>query len=712
MPEPVSNRPAKQPFTIDDYFKIKRFKELALSSDGEMIAYAVEWQSLEENKTLRRIYVSATAPGAEAELIEDIQDARDLAWIPGGHELAFLSGRSGVTQVFAYDLASQAIRQRTDSEHPVVKFGFAPDGQSLAFITQEASDGASSLYKQFRSGDTGVLIDSDSVSMHDFVNPDWPDLSARPSRNLWLAVAEKLPFQAKVPGNAEDFHWSFNAKKLSVTYIESNMSPALVDVFRSSIGILDSGDGDFRVLSSVVRRSSNGAIVGYVGGEWIPGKDSVLVRRITDTGTWASRRYPEWSMVDIPTTGRLEEAGQNWQEIGAYGLGTFVPRNEFQFYINAPVNAVRSLYVVQSSAIRQADIVRGVRGSVLLFRFGGDFKQAAFVIESLSRAPEVHIWREGRGIHQLTRLNKALAKAMLPKAKEVSWQSQDGTEVHGWLLNPVGRKHASQPWPLITFIHGGPGYPMTDEFAHYFRNWAYPFYVYALDGMAVFVPNYRGTMSYGRKFAEPSRIDREPVEDIVGGIQHLIEIGVADPKRLGISGHSHGAWLAPVVMTRANIFHAGSFAEGWGNQAVLYDLMPGAVNRLTHDIISDGGLYANPERYIELSPELHLGRAKTAVLFEAGAKSAALLMLGFPKAARTAGMPAELVVYPKTGHNITIPYLQKESAKRNLDWFRFWLKGEEDPDPTKFVQYKRWRKMRKESLRAGDHPETEITRVQ
>ena len=45
----------KEPFTIDDYFKIKRVTELALSSDGQMIACAVEIKSIEENRTLRYI---------------------------------------------------------------------------------------------------------------------------------------------------------------------------------------------------------------------------------------------------------------------------------------------------------------------------------------------------------------------------------------------------------------------------------------------------------------------------------------------------------------------------------------------------------------------------------------------------------------------------------------------------------------------------------
>ena len=84
----------------------------------------------------------------------------------------------------------------------------------------------------------------------------------------------------------------------------------------------------------------------------------------------------------------------------------------------------------------------------------------------------------------------------------------------------------------------------------------------------------------------------------------------------------------------------------------------------------------------------------TATLFEAGAYTAAIHMLGFPKAARRAGMPTEFVIYPKSQHNLAVPHLQQESARRNLDWFEFWLAGRERPRPGAAARYERWRALR------------------
>ena len=75
-------------------------------------------------------------------------------------------------------------------------------------------------------------------------------------------------------------------------------------------------------------------------------------------------------------------------------------------------------------------------------------------------------------------------------------------------------------------------------------------------------------------------------------------------------------------------------------------------------------------------------------------------MLGFPKAAQRFGMPTEFVIYPRTGHNIALPRLRRESAIRNLDWFLFWLTGQGDADPARRDQYARWRRLRDQAAGA------------
>src|SRR5580698_6681696 len=70
-------------FAVDDYFGIRRVTELALSANGERLAYVVESPVLSENRTDRVVYVSGVEKNANPRQIEKLAGARDLAWVPG-----------------------------------------------------------------------------------------------------------------------------------------------------------------------------------------------------------------------------------------------------------------------------------------------------------------------------------------------------------------------------------------------------------------------------------------------------------------------------------------------------------------------------------------------------------------------------------------------------------------------------------------------------
>lgn len=686
---------ALQPFGIDDYFKIRRVVELALSSDGEMIAYAVVSNSLEENKSVRAVYISSTVLGAEPLRTAEIQNAHSLAWIPGTHELAFLSSDKGTSHLYSINKDDNELRQHTFGEYPIVKFRFAPDGQTVAWLTQTDSRDSSSqtvpgynrskLYERLFNGEAGIVFDSENTIFYQFVNPDWPNFSARPHTLLWLKRAGAEAFAVNVPGQVQNFYWSGDSTKLSVSYSADDIPRKAFSDRLTSIGFFDFTTMAFRPLIEARPASNVEAAQYYTGGEWVPGEDKLFIRRTTERDRWVSK--VEWSLTDLAKDAMVEHDSYDWREVESYSRDSgFLPVDESTVFSNKTVHARQSLYRITPSGIKRAGMLSDIEGSTYLLRFSADFEKAAFVNESLTRPPEVYVWQAGRGWGELTNLNKTIANRILPSAREVSWKSYDGVVVHGWLLEPTGGEADEKPWPLIAFVHGGPGIAVLDEFAFYFKEqgglWPYPLEVYAINGMAAFIPNYRGTKTFGHEFADPTSLDGEPIDDIVSGIEHLVDEGIADPNRLAISGHSHGAWLGPLVMTRARRFRAGSFAELSQNQIVNYSLMAGWLNREVHDVHWSASLYDDPHRYIEVSPDFHFKGLNTAVLFEAGAKSFAIAMMGSPKAANQAGMPTEFVVYPQTGHNIQIPRLQKESAERNLDWFRFWLKGEGDPDPT------------------------------
>jgi hypothetical protein len=56
--------------------------------------------------------------------------------------------------------------------------------------------------------------------------------------------------------------------------------------------------------------------------------------------------------------------------------------------------------------------------------------------------------------------------------------------------------------------------------------------------------------------------------------------------------------------------------------------------------------------------------------------------------------PVDLIVLNTRQHVVADPTMRLAAQGENVDWFRFWLKGEEDPDPRKSERYRRWRELR------------------
>jgi dipeptidyl aminopeptidase/acylaminoacyl peptidase len=147
-------------------------------------------------------------------------------------------------------------------------------------------------------------------------------------------------------------------------------------------------------------------------------------------------------------------------------------------------------------------------------------------------------------MHRLAAINEKLLGKKLARTRHVSYKARDGLLIHGYLTLPVGR--AAKDLPLIVMPHGGP-FQVRD-------NGAYDPYVQFLAnrGYAVLQPNYRGSESYGREFAEKGngQWGRAMQDDLDDGMDWLVKDGVVDAKRVCIFGASYGGYAAMWGATR------------------------------------------------------------------------------------------------------------------------------------------------------------------
>jgi dipeptidyl aminopeptidase/acylaminoacyl peptidase len=297
-----------------------------------------------------------------------------------------------------------------------------------------------------------------------------------------------------------------------------------------------------------------------------------------------------------------------------------------------------------------------------------DKKGLAAVRESGGAPPEI-VFKSGAEASSwsaLSNLNGDVAKDFnaYPEIHCITWKGADGLDLEGLVLLP--RDGAQGPRPTIVEIHGGPSWAV--RYA-YNPGYALPF---AAAGYAVFLPNYRGNVGWGKTFGMLNIGDPAGAEfqDILAGLDRCIAAGISDPDRLGISGASYGGYLTAWAVATTNRFKAAVMVSGVANQLSSHY----SCNHDFHAFINGGPL--SEERYrrvaVDRSAITRLDRPTTPTLVIHG-DGDRCTPLGQAQELYAAllerGVESELVVYPREGHGVRERDHQLDSWRRMIGWF-------------------------------------------
>jgi dipeptidyl aminopeptidase/acylaminoacyl peptidase len=267
--------------------------------------------------------------------------------------------------------------------------------------------------------------------------------------------------------------------------------------------------------------------------------------------------------------------------------------------------------------------------------------------------------------NRLTSFNDAIIEGVaFPDVRTIRWRSIDGLAIEGRLMTPRG---ADGPLPLLALVHGGPTWYWGPAFSD-----SEPNAVLLADaGYACLLPNPRGSIGRGHAFAQgvigdPGGLD---FADIMTGVDHCIDEGIADPDRLGISGLSYGGYIAAWAVTQTDRFGA----------AVAMSVVSNYVSfHLTSEVwyydemILDGAWDDPAGPYPARSPVTHALRCVTPTLVLQGAEDRCT-----PRgqgeelynALAASGAEVELVVYPREGHVCIERVHALDAITRTQVWF-------------------------------------------
>ncbi|HEX5189412.1 MAG TPA: S9 family peptidase [Streptosporangiaceae bacterium] len=289
----------------------------------------------------------------------------------------------------------------------------------------------------------------------------------------------------------------------------------------------------------------------------------------------------------------------------------------------------------------------------------------ACVVHSYDRYPELSFVRGGDvvTVASLRHPGADYLAAAGGRIEPVSWPAPDGLEIQGLLCVP----DRPGPHPLIVFVHGGPVWA-------YRSRWSMG-YVYTpllvRRGYAVLHPNPRGSAGRGQDFARAVLGDMGGADtyDYLSGIDALVERGIADPDRVGVTGGSYGGFMSAWLITQDQRFAAAVpmapctdwFSQHHTTNIPYFDAL----------FLADKPR-ARTGRYLDRSPLLFADQVTTPTLQTTGALDRCTppgQAVEFHTALLECGVESALAIYPGEGHGVRrFPALVDQCA-RLLGWF-------------------------------------------
>ena len=637
----------------EDIVELKGLNGAVISPDGKWAAFVRTVPVLEVEKSEHRghIWLVSTDGGEPFQLTNGPNGDSNPQWSPDSTRLAFVSKREGgKTQIWIIPITGGEAKQLTHTSNGASNPQWSFDGKRIAFLKEEEDSAAEEKRKKAR--DDRVVMEVDDFKQQHLWVIEVETLDDEPE--LLFSLPEEADENVSVDKSqrltAGDFHiseprWSPDGKQ--IVFVSTPSPKADDTMFNGTVHLVHLETKNVRKLTA------------HTGGESSP-RWSPAGRQIAYLHS--PERYGQKDLHIISTEGGASTNLTATQLDRSADLPVWSPDGESLYFI--AMDRVRwQLYSASKAAGEIRQITRGdcVIGGISIADDGDTF----LCTRSESYAP-ADVWvgsiRTGE-MKPLTKLNPQLENFALGEVRVIQWRSSDGLEIEGLLCLPVGYE-AGRNYPLIVEPHGG---PRSSRDLGFKPTWHY----FSGEGFAYFAPNFRGGDGYGNDFATANYNDwgGGDYQDIMAGVDFLIEGGIADPDRLIVGGSSYGGYMTGWIITHTDRFKAACNICGVINLVSFY---------AQTDIPNFMSLYfAGPpsqglELYRERSPISHVDRAQTPTLILHGEED---IRVPLPQSEefyvglKAVGVETVFIKYPREGHGIEEPRHQLDMLKCQLAWY-------------------------------------------
>ncbi len=629
-----------------------------------------------------------------------------LTWLADSHTLAFLGERQGeLPQVYTLETRTRRLTQRTHVATELTGFAIAPSGYPILYAAKPPVD--TSGYGTMRqhgfalqpTQDVGDVLEGAWYS----TVPSW----SVPSQLLVSHAGALAPVRASEPGKN---YRSCDANSVSMApggrlallqctrfeppvhwmaYREPYLAKLLAGGYvPTEFALLDLDRGTVQPLFDAPQPWTNSATFRWgPTGESLVFANAFLPLDVADSAErqirMARRGIAE---VDVRTRRLTVIAHRDLLDVVAWDAATGTVDLVASRYGAGPVDGPRVRYRKTTSGWVE------VRG-------GQVASHPVLVVEQgLNLSPRlVAVDRDAERRVVVLNPNPQLAQLRLGREQIVRWRAQSGSEHTGGLYYPPDFVRGHR-YPLVIQTHGFDSVAFAPDGTFPTANAAQPM---AARGMLVLQLGAGDEANTVENLMTP-REAPHAMEEIEGAIDHLDSLGLINRSAVGLIGFSRTCYHVLYTLTHSPYpIAAAAISDGvdlsYLQYLVLRSAQLGAGMTLDEYAAINGGppLGKTLDLWRERAPGFNLDRVTAPLRLEAIGLLSVLQEWEPYAGLLLQRKPVELLVIPEGAHLLVKPWERMASSQSNVDWFRFWLQGEEDPDPAKREQYARWHELRK-----------------
>ena len=634
-----SNLFSQKNWTPKESMKIKSISQTDISNDGKYAAYVVREAIMEEKKSeyLNQIWVTNLVTKENYQYTYNLKSSMSPKFSPDGKKIAFLSSRSGKNQVWIMNTHGGEARKLTNEKKGVRSIKWSPDGKKISFLKND--DDTEEEKKSKENKTDVILVDKNFKYSHIYTyNFDVDSVFQITNGDFSVNNFDYSPDGKKIIfSHQEDTNINTGFVNTDISIIESNGKNIKFLIQRPGLDSnpIFSGDGNkFAFISSGGKQESIG-----LRDVYIYNLKSDEIKKLSNTPNRDSNII-SWSSDDknliinesIKTTSQL---------------------------LLLPVNG--DPYTSWSSKKYKEGVISSVVKSK-------KSDKIIFCYEKLDSPVEVYITKSNEpSFIKLTDINNYdLPK--LSRTELITWKSSDGLEIEGILTYPKDYKKGIK-YPVILQIHGGPAGVFSQRFNG--RPGIYMTEYFSEKGYVTIKPNPRGSTGYGKDFRYANYKDwgYGDYEDVVSGVDKVIEMGIGDPNNQFVMGWSYGGYLTSFIVTKTNRFKAASMGAGLPNlisMVTTTDIQDYLVAHMGSEFWNDYETYEKHSAIYQIKntttpTQIIHGANDLRVPFTQGQE--------FYRALDRLGVDTEMVVYPRTPHGPREPKFLMDVSDRILSWF-------------------------------------------